>query len=105
MTDTTTTTDVAIEETLLPGGGRGVVLENRDILNPSIASLKSVARLGPGDYARALQWLERERQRERDRLAAADEAMAETRAQIVADAELRTKQREALKAERPWAYD
>jgi hypothetical protein len=104
MTDATDTTAETIEEVLIPSGGRGLRLENGEVLNPALASLKSITRAGPADYRRILQWLEAERARETDRLAAADAALAETRARIVADAEASAKAREALKRERPWAF-
>jgi ElaB/YqjD/DUF883 family membrane-anchored ribosome-binding protein len=59
----------------------------------------------PGDFARVLAWLTAAREREADRLAKADEALQETRARIIEDAEARAAQFERIKRETPWKLD
>lgn len=93
-----------VEEVLLPGGGRGIRLGSGELLNPALASVKSLTRCGADDFERVLAWLRDERAREAARLVRADEALQEARAKIVADAEASAKAREALKRERPWAF-
>jgi hypothetical protein len=104
MSETIENVEQAVEEVLIPSGGRGIRLENGGVLNPSLASLKSVVRAGPRDFELILQWLRDERAREAARLVSADEALAEARAKIVREAEASAKAREALKRERPWAF-
>jgi hypothetical protein len=50
-----------IETVEIPGAGRGVRLASGEILNPALASVKSLTRCGDEDYRRVLAWLEAER--------------------------------------------
>ena len=71
MTHHQTTIDV--RKGKLPDGSRAIVLANGTLLNPSLASLKSVVRAGPADFELIVQWLTNERAREAERVRANEE--------------------------------
>jgi hypothetical protein len=84
----------------LPSGNRGIVLPNRDVVDPCYVTAKNLVNMGPSEYAVVSEWIEAERLQRSERLVAADAAV--DRAAIHAEVEARHKAQKEYADAHPW---
>jgi hypothetical protein len=89
----------------IPGNSKGVVVPSGEILNPSLASVKSLTRCGQREFDAVIAWLTHERSENARRQAEREAQQAERGEEIRKEAEERARQTARLKAERPWAFE
>jgi hypothetical protein len=99
------TTEPTTETVPIPGAGTvGIRLPSGEVCNPIFVSAKSLVRMGDGEYDAIIGWVEGERKRAAAQRAEREAALAETAAQIRADAEARAAATAALKEREPWKF-